>query len=65
MKSLLLFLQFIVFVVVSCKSEEKSEVEDTPLTETWWINIAKVDCQGVGPMSCFQIQKGEQIKNGA
>lgn len=63
MKTLLLLLQFIVSVMVSCNSEEKSEVENTPLTETWWINSAKVDCMGVGPMTCFQIQKSESIES--
>lgn len=34
-------------------------------TETWWINSAKMDCVGLGPMSCLQIQKGFEIDPGA
>jgi heat shock protein HslJ len=34
------------------------------LTETWWINSAKIDCTGTGPMTCFQVQKGEAIEEG-
>lgn len=33
-------------------------------TETWWINSAKMDCVGLGPMSCLQIQKGSEIDPG-
>ena len=43
---------------LGCQSENQAQ------KETWWINSAKVDCTGVGPMSCFQIQKGEEIKDG-
>ncbi|GMQ23634.1 hypothetical protein Aoki45_03160 [Algoriphagus sp. oki45] len=64
MKTLLIFLQFLALAMASCKSEEKSEVENTAPTETWWINSAKVDCMGVGPMTCFQIQKTETIESG-
>jgi heat shock protein HslJ len=44
--------------VMSCQDENQAQ------KETWWINSAKVDCTGVGPMSCFHIQKGEEIKDG-
>lgn len=30
--------------------------------EIWWINSAKVDCIGAGPMTCLQIQKGATIE---
>ncbi len=32
--------------------------DDEPMKETWWINSAKKDCVGVGPMTCFEIQRG-------
>ncbi len=55
----LLFSIFTLFLaVMGCQSENQAQ------KETWWINSAKVDCTGVGPMSCFQIQKGEEIKDG-
>lgn len=53
MKTLLLLLSLVAFAATSCQKEIETEV--------WWINSAKVDCTGVGPMSCFQIQKGSQI----
>mgnify|MGYP005855596195 CR=1 FL=1 len=63
MKTLLLLLNLTLLAAASCQKETSNEIAND--TEIWWINSAKVDCQGVGPMSCFQIQKGEQIKNGA
>jgi heat shock protein HslJ len=55
MKSL--FTIFALFLaVIGCQDQ------DQPQRETWWINSAKVDCTGVGPMSCYQIQKGKEIK---
>ena len=39
------------------------EKEDDQI-ESWWINSAKKDCVGVGPMSCLQIQKGETLEPG-
>ena len=53
MKVLLLLFSLLVFAASSCQKEIETEI--------WWINSAKVDCTGVGPMSCFQIQKGSQI----
>lgn len=37
-----------------------SALADT-VTEQWWVNSAKKDCVGVGPMSCFEVQKNETI----
>lgn len=53
MKTLIILLNFAMLAATSCQKETDAEV--------WWINSAKVDCTGVGPMSCFQIQKGDQI----
>jgi heat shock protein HslJ len=63
MKSLLLLLNLTIFAAASCQKEPSIEIAND--TEIWWINSAKVDCQGVGHMSCLQIQKGEHIDNGA
>jgi len=38
-----------------------SDSKENLIVETWWINSSKVDCTGVAPMSCLQIQKGEII----
>lgn len=40
--------------MVSQKVEEK----------VLWINSAKLPCSGVGPMSCLQIQEGDEIQEG-
>lgn len=54
-----LFFIFTLFLAaMSCHDENQAQ------KETWWINSAKIDCTEVGPMNCFQIQKGEEIKDG-
>lgn len=58
MKIIILLLNLTLLAVAACQSESEDE------TVTWWINSAKVDCTGVGPMTCFQIQKGKQIEAG-
>lgn len=65
MKTIIVLLQVLVMAMFSCKNREKEVEENQNKTETWWINSAKVDCTGVGPMSCFQIQKGEKIDSEA
>lgn len=49
----------ILLMAQSCGKEDASGNQRD--TEIWWINSAKVDCTGVGPMSCFQIQKGAEL----
>ncbi|MDR7129674.1 heat shock protein HslJ [Algoriphagus sp. 4150] len=55
MKTILFLLFCTVLGVVGCENQSDSK------TETWWINSAKIDCVGVGPMSCLQIQRGSEI----
>lgn len=57
---LLLTLLSVLLMAQSCEKQENEE----STTEIWWVNSAKVDCVGVGPMSCMQIQKGESLKDG-
>ncbi len=52
------FIFSLFLAVMGCQDENQAQ------KETWWINSAKVDCTGVGPMTCFQIQKGETIEDG-
>lgn len=59
---ILLTLFSIVLMAQAC--EKQTDRESAGRTETWWINSAKVDCVGVGPMSCMQIQKSDQIEEG-
>ena len=47
---------FVLFLVFSCSSEEANKIENI-----YWVNSTKVDCVGVGPMTCLQIQKNESI----
>ncbi|MBN7810692.1 DUF4377 domain-containing protein [Algoriphagus sp. H41] len=57
---LLLTLLSVLLMAQSCEKQESEE----NTTEIWWVNSAKIDCVGVGPMSCMQIQKGESLKDG-
>ncbi len=47
---------FLVLLIISCNAPMEEEN-----IETWWINSAKVECEGVGPMSCFQVQSNETL----
>ncbi|MGI9530158.1 DUF4377 domain-containing protein [Lutimonas sp.] len=42
---------FMIVSIMSCESN--------PKVQTLWVNSAKVDCVGVGPMQCFQIKNEE------
>ncbi|SFT45083.1 META domain-containing protein [Algoriphagus locisalis] len=59
MKTILFLLISTILAVVSCERDNEEN------TEIWWINSAKMDCVGTGPMSCLQIQKGTEIDPGA
>ena len=59
MKTILFLLIGTILGAVAC---ERQDLENS---ETWWINSAKINCVGVGPMSCLQIQKGTEIEPGA
>lgn len=58
MKAIILLLISTVLGTVSCDNQTDEN------TEVWWINSSKTDCVGVGPMSCLQIQKGNEIESG-
>lgn len=58
MKLLLLLFNLAIIAASSCNKEDKSQ------TETWWVNSARVDCVGAGPMTCYQIQKSDEIESG-
>ncbi|MFC3881607.1 DUF4377 domain-containing protein [Algoriphagus namhaensis] len=51
MYKLSLIILFVASTMVSCTPPSDDTIE------TWWINSAKVDCVGVGPMTCLQVQK--------
>jgi len=52
---------FIILLLTVLGMNNCTTPNETSTTETWWINSAKVECTGVAPMSCLQIQKGEII----
>jgi len=64
MKNLILIgLGILLLAMMSCKSKQgivSQKVEEKIL----WINSAKLPCSGVGPMSCLQIQEGDEIQEG-
>lgn len=64
MKNLLIFCFGMLFMsMYSCKSTNmtaKQNVEE----KVFWVNSSKVPCQGVGPMSCLQIQETAEIEEG-
>lgn len=64
MKNLILIgLGILLLAMMSCKSNQDmvtKKVEEKVL----WINSAKLPCSGVGPMSCLQIQEGDEIQEG-
>lgn len=63
MKTQLLIFFTLVLGMISCKTATKNTAQST-MEKTFWINSAKLPCQGVGPMSCLQVQDGEKIEEG-
>ena len=55
MKIILFLFISTILGAVACDRQSEENIE------SWWINSAKVECTGVGPMSCLQIQKGAEI----
>ncbi|GAA0880136.1 hypothetical protein GCM10009119_31060 [Algoriphagus jejuensis] len=59
---ILLSVLAVLLMAQTCEKQGSGKAEAN--TETWWVNSAKVDCTGAGPMTCMQIQKGESIEEG-
>lgn len=59
MKTILFLLISTILGAVACEHQSDEN------TEIWWINSSKMDCVGVGPMSCLQIQRGAEIDPGS
>ncbi|MBY5949559.1 DUF4377 domain-containing protein [Algoriphagus marincola] len=51
----LLTLSGILILLLSCQDQPTGQIE------TWWVNSAKVECIGVGPVNCLQISKEEEL----
>jgi heat shock protein HslJ len=60
---LILSFGIILFSMVSCKSTKITDNQEMG-EKIIWINSSKVPCEGVGPMTCLQIQEGEEIEDG-
>ncbi len=45
-------------VLFSCSTTKNNEF-------TYWVNSSKVDCMGVAPMKCLQVQKSEKLSESA
>lgn len=41
-----------ILITISCSTTKDS---------IYWVNSAKFDCMGVGPMKCLQVQKGKMV----
>lgn len=52
-----LFIAVLAVIISSCGSTEKTKKTDV----TMWVNSMKAPCEGVAPMSCMLVQKGENI----
>ncbi|OAB78151.1 DUF4377 domain-containing protein [Cochleicola gelatinilyticus] len=52
---------FLAFLIANSCNEKPSEEQETFV---YWVNSAKVACEGVGQRQCLQIQKGEQFREG-
>lgn len=55
MKSILLVVLSAALAAVACTTKENENIE------TWWVNSAKVECTGVSPTACLQVQQGDEI----
>ncbi|WP_194974510.1 DUF4377 domain-containing protein [Aquiflexum lacus] len=64
MKNLILIgLGILLLAMMSCKSKQDM-VSKTVEEKIFWVNSAKIPCSGVGPMTCLQIQEGDEIDEG-
>lgn len=72
-RDLIGILMIMIFGIVGCSSsktvsEKKTVTMDSDKKGKWeevesiyWVNSQKVDCVGVGPMRCTQVQKGAKL----
>ncbi len=59
MKFILLSLSMM--LMCACSSQKSSSRSDNSKGILLWVNSTKVDCMGVGPMNCLQVQRSEVI----
>lgn len=55
---------WVIFIIIIALSGCATKKIQTTSAEIWWVNGSKVDCLGIGPMKCLQIQKSDTIQPG-
>lgn len=53
----------IIFLILGLTSSCNTKKMSRQNSVIYWVNSYKVDCVGVAPMSCLQIQKGDTLTN--
>ena len=53
MKSIITFISIVLMQTCNTPSQDLGQI--------YWVHSAKVDCVGVGPMTCLQVQKTENL----
>lgn len=47
--------------LAACSAQRSSSPSEESIS-VFWVNSAKVDCMGVGPMTCLHVQRGETME---
>jgi heat shock protein HslJ len=57
---------FLVIFILGISACNSNKITDTQTVDEkiLWVNSSKKTCQGVGPMTCLQIQEGAEIEEG-
>lgn len=58
-QKLYLILTLVGFAISSCSKEDNNDSKEI----TMWINARKVDCVGVGPQKCYEVQYSGSIES--
>jgi len=48
---------YLTIIILSCSTGKEKKIENI-----YWVNSSKIDCVGVAPTTCLQIQRGESLK---
>ncbi len=62
MKKVLFLILLTAFCLSGClAARNPNHLTLQPNEYIYWVNSSKVDCTGVGPMRCLQVQKGDDL----
>ncbi len=53
----ILVLAALSFLISSCGNTDKEKTKDS----IYWVNSLEVNCEGVAPRTCLQVQKGDEL----